>query len=289
MEDKSMSITGEGVKILTVASCSFVRDEHRSHVVVSGSYGGRYNAFNAAKWGVRGVIMNDAGIGKDNAGICGLDYLDQIDLAAATADAQTCHIGDGDHMLEHGIISHVNRAAAALGCAPGQGVRDCADLMRAAIVPSAVPPSITDGARFVMRDVPGEPRLICADSVGMLQLGDAGQIAITASHGALSGGRPDNAIPPDIYAVFFSDAGGGMDGAGIARLADLDQKGIVAGTTSADSAPIGDSRALYRDGILSHVNGAAARLGGRVGMPLKEFVDLLIAASKRWPPEASTR
>ena len=79
-----MSTTSEGVKILTVASCSFVRDEHRSHVVVSGSYGGRYNAFNAAKWGVRGVIMNDAGIGKDNAGICGLDYLDQIDLAATS-------------------------------------------------------------------------------------------------------------------------------------------------------------------------------------------------------------
>jgi hypothetical protein len=289
MEVESMSITGEGVKILTVAGCSFVRDEHRSHVVVSGSYGGRYNAFNAAKWGVRGVIMNDAGIGKDNAGICGLDYLDQIDLAAATADAQTCHIGDGDHMLEHGIISHVNRAAAALGCEPGQSVRGCAELMRAAIVPSAVPPSITDGARFVMRDVPGEPRLICADSVGMLRPGDAGQIAVTASHGALSGGRPDNAIPLGIYAVFFSDAGGGMDGAGIARLPDLDQKGIAAGTTSADSAPIGDSRALYRDGILSHVNGAAARLGGRVGMPLKEFVDLLIAAaSKRQRSETPT-
>jgi hypothetical protein len=60
-----------------------------------------------------------------------------------------------------------------------------------------------------------------------------------------------------------------------------DRKGVVAGTTSADSAPIGDSRALYRHGILSHVNGAATRLGGRVGMPLKKFVDLLIAASKR--------
>ena len=272
-----MSAANQEVKILTVASCSNIRAEHRSPVVVSGSYGGRYNAFNAAKWPVRAVIMNDAGIGKDRAGIVGLDFLDQIDLAAATADARTCHIGDGDHMLEHGVISHVKRAAAALGCKPGQSVRECAELMRAAIVPSAVPPSITDGARFVMRDVPGEPRLICADSVGMLQPGDAGQIAITASHGALSGGRPDNAIPPDIYAVFFSDAGGGMDGAGIARLADLDQKGIVAGTTSADSAPIGDSRALYRDGILSHVNGAAGRLGGRVGMPLKEFVDLLIA------------
>lgn len=276
-----MSATNEDVKIMTVASCSFVRDEHRSHVVVSGSYGGRYNAFNAAKWGVRGVIMNDAGIGKNNAGIRGLEYLDQINLAAATADAQTCHIGDGDHMLEHGIISHVNRAAAVRGCRPGQSVRECAELMRSAKVPATTPPSITEGARFVVRDVAGEPRVICADSIGMLQPDDAGQIAITASHGALSGGRPDNVVPRDIYAVFFSDAGGGMDGAGIARLADLDQKGIAGGTTSADSAPIGDSRALYRDGVLSYVNAVAAKLGGQVGMPLKEFVDLLITAARQ--------
>jgi hypothetical protein len=276
-----MSAANENVKIMTVASCSFVREEHRSHVVVSGSYGGRYNAFNAAKWGVRGVIMNDAGIGKDNAGIVGIDYLDQIALAAATADARTCHIGDGDHMLAHGIISHVNRTAAALGCAPGQSVRDCAGLMRSAAVPTATPPAITDGARYVERANPGEPRVICADSVGMLRPEDAGQIAITASHGALSGGRPDNAIPAGIHAVFFSDAGGGMDGAGIARLADLEQKGVAAGTTSAASAPIGDSRALYHDGVLSHVNGPAERLGGRVGMRLEEFVDLLIATAKR--------
>jgi hypothetical protein len=225
--------------------------------------------------------MNDAGVGKDNAGIVGLEYLDQIALAAATADAQTCHIGDGDHMLAHGVISHVNRTAAAVGCAIGQSVLDCAERMRSAMVPTAMPPPISDGARFVVRDVAGEPRVICADSVGMLEAGDSGQIAITASHGALSGGRPDNAIPAGIYAVFFSDGGGGMDGAGIARLADLEQKGIVAGTTSADSAPIGDSRVLYRDGILSHVNGPAQKLGGRVGMRLADFVDLLLVAARR--------
>ena len=284
-----MNAPNEDVKIMTVASCSFVRDEHRSQIVVSGSYGGRYNAFNAAKWGVRGVIMNDAGIGKDNAGIRGLEYLDQINLAAAAADARTCHIGDGGHMLAHGVISHVNRAAADLGCGPGQSVRECAELMRLAKVPTTVPPSITEGARFVVRDIPGEPRVICADSVGMLQSDDAGQIAITASHGALSGGRPDNAVPRGVYAVFFSDAGGGMDGAGIARLADLDQQGIAAGTTSADSAPIGDSRALYRDGVLSHVNGVAAKLGGRVGMRLDAFVDLLIAAAKQRSPAPNPR
>jgi hypothetical protein len=275
-----MSGTDAGVKIMCVASCSNAREEHRSHVIVSGSYGGRYNAFNAAKWGVRGVIMNDAGVGKDDAGIVGLEYLDQIGLAAATADAQTCHIGDGDHMLANGVIGHVNRTAANVGCAVGQSVRDCAERMRSATVPTALPPPISDGARFVVRDVPGEPRVICADSVGMLEPDDTGQIAITASHGALSGGRPDNAIPVGIYAVFFSDGGGGMDGAGIARLADLDGKGVVAGTTSADSAPIGDSRALYHDGILSHVNGPAEKLGGRVGMKLAAFVDLLLAAAK---------
>jgi hypothetical protein len=275
-----MAASSELVKIVTVASCSNLRDEHRLHVAVSGSYGGRYNAYNAAKWPASAVIMNDAGVGKGDAGIVGLEFLDRIKMAAATADAMTCHIGDGDHMLANGVISHVNRTAAAVGCAVGQQVRDCAERMRSAMVPTVMPPPISDGARFVVRDVPGEPRVICADSVGMLEPDDSGQIAITASHGALSGGRPDNAIPAGSYAVFFSDGGGGMDGAGIARLADLDRKGVIAGTTSADSAPIGDSRALYHDGILSHVNGPAERAGGRVGMRLADFVELLLAAKR---------
>ena len=87
---------------------------------------------------VRAVIMNDAGIGKDKAGIVGLDFLDQIGLVAATADARTFHIGDGDHVLAHGVISYVNRTAAA--CAPGQSVRNCAERMRAAIVPTLTSP-----------------------------------------------------------------------------------------------------------------------------------------------------
>lgn len=274
-------MANDKVNILTVASCSNIRAEHRAHVIVSGSYGGRYNAFNAAKWPVRAVIMNDAGIGKDKAGIVGLDFLDRIGLAAATADAQTCHIGDGDHMLAHGVISHVNRAAAALGCTPGQSVRACAERLRTASVPAVAPPAITEGARVVMRDVPGEPVLICADSIGMVQPDDAGRIVVTASHGALSGGRPDNVVPQEIHAIFFSDAGGGMDGAGIARLADLERRGIVAGATSADSAPIGDSRALYRDGVLSYINGPASMRGAQVGMKLNDFIETLIATARR--------
>src|SRR5277367_6304463 len=163
-----MSDAGADVQILTVGSCSHVRDEHRGHVVVSGSYGGNYNAYNAARYRVRAVIMNDAGGGKGDAGICGLAYLDRIGLAAATADAMTCHIGDGAHILAHGVISHVNQAAAALGCAPGQSVRACAERLRAASPTSGTAPPISDGNRVTIHDVAGEPRIVCADSVGMI-------------------------------------------------------------------------------------------------------------------------
>ena len=275
-----MPASGEPVKIVTVASCSNLREEHRLHVAVSGSYGGRYNAYNAAKWPARAVVMNDAGVGKGDAGIVGLEFLDRIKMAAATADAMTCHIGDGDHMLANGVISHVNATATSLGCKVGQSVRECAELMRAAVPPTEMPPAITDGARYILRDNPGEPRLVCADSIGMIEPEDAGDIVVTASHGALSGGRPDNAVAPDVFACFFSDGGVGMDGAGIARLAPLDARNIPAGAVSADSAPIGDARALYHGGILSHVNQAASRLGAHPGMTLKAFVDILLTAAR---------
>jgi len=270
--------------IVTLPSCSNATAAHAGAVIVSGSYGGKYNAFNAAKWGIRGVIMNDAGVGADNAGIVGLPYLDQIGLPAATASAETCHIGDGEHTLDHGIISHVNRAAAALGCIPGETVRECAERMRTAPVRLVAPPPITEGNRATLRDVAGEPKLICADSVGMVRPEDTGQIVITASHAALPGGRPDTIIPRGIYAVFFSDAGVGLDGAGIARLPVLDGDGVIAGTTSAASAPIGDSRALYERGVLSHLTSAGVRAGGAVGMPLKTFIDQLLAAARMERP-----
>jgi hypothetical protein len=278
-----MPTTPTSPPIATVPSCSNVTAAQAGAVIVSGSYGGKYNAFNAAKWGIRGVIMNDAGIGADNAGILGLPYLDAIGLPAATAAAATCHIGDGDHTLAHGIISHVNKAAAALRCAPGQTVRACATRMQAGQIPPAAPPPITDGTRTILRDVPGEPKLICADSVGMLRPEDTGQIVVTASHAALPGGRPDTIVPRGIRAVFFSDAGVGLDGAGIARIPHLDSLGIIAGATSAASAPIGDSRALYERGILSHVTTAATCAGATVGMPLKAFIEKLLAAARAAP------
>ena len=110
------------VKIYAASSSATAPAECAGNVLVSGSYGGEYNAYHAAKWGIRGVVLNDAGVGKNDAGIKGLPYLDRIGLAGATADAMTCHIADAEHMLDHGRISHVNRSAGKLGCRVGHAL-----------------------------------------------------------------------------------------------------------------------------------------------------------------------
>src|SRR5580704_17172957 len=103
------------VRIYTASSSATAPPECAGHVLVSGSYGGEYNAFHAGKRGIRGVVLNDAGVGKDGAGIRGLAYLDRVGLPGATADAHSCHIGDGDHMLACGVVSHVNENARRYG------------------------------------------------------------------------------------------------------------------------------------------------------------------------------
>jgi hypothetical protein len=266
-----------GPQIFTVSASSQVNADHRGQVIVSGSYGGEYNAFHAGKWGLRGVVLNDAGVGKDNAGIRGLAYLEQIGLAAATADANTCHIADGEHMLAHGRISFVNRFAAGLGCAPGDSVRACAERMLAAPVADGTLSPISGGKRYVLEEIPGRPKVIGLDAAPMLQPGDAGAIAVTGSHAAMFRGKPDNVISVKLRAVFFSDGGVGLDAAGVSRLPNLDTMGIPAGAAAAMSARIGDSRSIYGDGVLSHVNRHARDEGAIPGMKVKAFVALLLA------------
>ena len=195
------------ISIVTVSSSAQATASCRGQILISGSYGGEYNAFHAGKWGLRGVVLNDAGIGKDRAGIRGLDYLDLIGLPAATADVMTCHIADADHMLAHGVISHVNAAARALGCMVGQTVRDCAERMKQGEPVVRELPPISGGKRYTMHDKPGEPKVICVDAAPMLEPADTGAIAITGSHAALFRGQPDDVVKPQVSAIFFSDGG----------------------------------------------------------------------------------
>jgi hypothetical protein len=254
-------------------------EHHQDTVVVSGSHGGVYAGYCAAKGHVRAVILNDAGIGKDRAGIGSLAFLDEIRLAAATADSMSCRIADAADMWANGVISHVNQTAADLGCAPGQSVAECATRLRGATASPLPVPRIQE-ARFVISEGPGEPKVIGIDSASLFRPEDAGQIVLTASHGGLIGGKPDTTVPPGIYAAIFNDAGGCKDGSGFARLANLDERGVAGATVSNATARIGDARSAYGEGVISRVNETAARLGGGVGMPTKTLIERLIEAKR---------
>jgi hypothetical protein len=263
------------VAVVTTSSSATVPEEARGAVLVSGSYGGQYNAWHALRKGARGVILNDAGVGKNGAGIAGLAWLDRLGVPGATADAMTCHIGDGEHMLAHGRISHVNEAAAALGCTVGASVGDCAARLTRAVPYAGTPPEIAGGKRYVINDNPGEKRVIALDAAPLLSADDAGAIAITGSHAALFRGQPDGVISVELFAAFFNDAGIGLDRAGVTRLADLDKRRMVAATVSADSAEIGNARDAYAAGIISVVNEAARHAGIAPGDRLAPIVTRL--------------
>jgi len=243
----------------------------RGKVVVAASHGGIYAAYLAARSGARAVILNDASVGRDRAGIGGLDYLAGFAMPAATIGYDSARIGDGADMLARGRISHANAPAHALGVAPGQSCREAAQRLAGAPPLSLEVPALDETRTLIAA---GVPAVWAIDSASLVRPEDDGQILITGSHGALLGGKPESALKASPRAALFSDAGVGIDGAGITRLPALAARGIAAATVSAASARIGDAKSLYHDGVISHVNAVAAAAGGRPGMTTKAFIAL---------------
>ncbi|MFY2642478.1 hypothetical protein [Achromobacter insuavis] len=246
-------------------------------VVIAASHGGSYAAYCAARGRVRAVVLNDAGVGWQQAGIAGLDELQQWGVAAATADYRSCRIGDGADMARHGIISHVNGLAHALGCRPGMAVAQAARRLADADMAPTWPAPRHEARAVLATAADGTPRVIGADSVSLLEADDDGRIAVTASHGERLAGLATDGVRPRPWLVTFNDAGIGKDSAGIGRLPLLQQRGIAALTVSAHSARIGDARSCYEDGVVSCANARARELGCRIGAPLKSFIDALLA------------
>jgi len=263
------------VDVITTNSVTKLDERHRGHVLLGGSHGGVYAGYLAAKAQVRAVVLNDAGVGKDQAGIGSLAYLEALGMAAATVSHASARIGDGEDFLARGVISHVNTIAAGLGCAAGQSCRDCAERLRGAPAWRGVPP-VYEESRTLLHGVPGAPEVWGLDSASLIAPADAGHIVIAGSHGGLPGGVPGNALRHPALAAVFNDAGVGIDHAGISRLPALDEMGIAAATVAADSARIGDARSAWETGHLSHVNRLAERAGGEPGLSTRAFVDLLL-------------
>jgi hypothetical protein len=266
-------------EILLCDSVTKLQDADAGCLLVTGSHGGFYTANLAARGGLKAAIFNDAGVGKDRAGIAGLIYLEKLDMAAVAVAHDSARIGDAKDMWERGVISHVNAVAARLGCAPRQSCSDCAKLLQGAARPQSVPPEAGEASHLISKN-PGQPEVWVLDSASLVGPEHVGQIVLTGSHGGLLGGRPEAALKADALAAVYNDAGVGIDEAGITRLPALDARKIAGATVTAASARIGEGLSTYRDGIVSRINRAAAEAGATEGMAAVAFVACIIANSE---------
>ena len=97
-------------------------------VIVCGSHGGTSAAgyVLALRAMPHAVFFNDAGFGKDDAGIAGLPQLDARGVIAAVYAHTSARIGDSADGLANGVITHANQAAQAAGIRTGQTVIELA-------------------------------------------------------------------------------------------------------------------------------------------------------------------
>ncbi|MEL6373566.1 MAG: hypothetical protein AAFR04_06315 [Pseudomonadota bacterium] len=243
--------------------------------VLAMSHGGAYCAHLALKSGLAGVILNDAGVGRAEAGIAALPLLEAAGIPALTLSHATARIGDGTHALAHGFVSHANGPAKIAGLAPGMAAHAALVAMAALQVDDSTAAHAAPAEEHrcdVTAQAPGPHQVITMDSASLMQPQDAGQIVITGSHGGLLGGNPQSAARVAVHAAIYNDAGVGCDHAGISRLPALEARGIAAACVSHTSARIGDGRSTFEDGIVSHLNGPARACGGEVGEPCRDLI-----------------
>lgn len=257
--------------IVVLDSITHLKPEHAGQVVVAGSHGGAYAAYLAAAGHVAAIVLNDAGVGKDGAGIAVLRYFDAIDGAACTVGHMSARIGEGPDMIDNGVLTGVNKAASALGCKVGERCAEAARKLQAA-EPGTKPYEKHEESRFLLKD--GPVKVWGIDSVSLVRKEDDGCIVIAGSHGAILGGKPETALKYPALAAVFHDAGIGKDQNGITRLPALDPRGIAAATVSAASARIGDCRSMWETGRISVVNETAKAWGATVGMSVPQFCEI---------------
>jgi hypothetical protein len=108
-----------GVRIVLMDSLSQADDSDAGAIVVAGSNGGQESGRVGAAARCGFVLLNDAGVGKDSAGIVALDILQYAGIPAATVSHDSAEISDGRDMWEAGVLSHVNAGAAGIGLSAG--------------------------------------------------------------------------------------------------------------------------------------------------------------------------
>ncbi len=125
-EQKIIKESGK-TKLIIVDTTSDVQEGNDTDVIITGSHSGRNSSEYLAHLNIKGVIGNDAGMGKNNAGIAGLKILEEHGIPAAAVSSMSAKIGNGTSTYEQGRISAANELAQETGVVVGMSAKEAAD------------------------------------------------------------------------------------------------------------------------------------------------------------------
>ncbi|WP_072803454.1 hypothetical protein [Rhodococcoides yunnanense] len=112
-----------GRDIVVMDSMSQIELSDRDQIVVAASNGGQESGRLAIATGCALAVMNDAGVGKDEAGIIGIVRMGEAGLPGIGVDHDSAEISNGIDMWRNGIVSYVNGPAQEAGIRVGDDVR----------------------------------------------------------------------------------------------------------------------------------------------------------------------
>jgi hypothetical protein len=119
------------VEIVLLDDVAMLRSEDTGRIVITGAHGGVPSALHALPVHASLYVFNDAGIGKDGAGLSALRLLNDAGTPALAVRHDSARIGEAEDALANGIIAQCNRAAHALGLRPGQTMIDALAMLAA--------------------------------------------------------------------------------------------------------------------------------------------------------------
>ncbi|WP_406036477.1 hypothetical protein OG799_18590 [Micromonospora sp. NBC_00898] len=248
-----------GGRVVVMDSISFATDEDAGNIIVTGSHCGASAGEYARGVGVACVVGNDAGLGKNNAGIAGLQEVDAVGILGVAVGHTSARIGDGMDVWETGVITFVNETARCAGLSVGGLVRD---QLRDYLARANTRGRGSAMLRTVVYEAGGR-KVVVMDSMSLVRPEDRDQVVVAASNGGMASG--DAARAHGCACVVLNDAGFGKEDAGVAGLKAIDADGIPGVGVGHLSAEISDGLDTWENGVISYVNRAAERVGFVVG------------------------
>lgn len=258
-----------------------------SPILVCGSHcgGNKDLARQVKNCHIKAVFLNNAGVGKNQAGIRGLIYYQAENILACAVDHNSAEIGIAQDTWNSGIISHTGLQAEEVGIKVGDSVKEAVTkIINSITFPLEIKKnkdvislaneekedtSKVDLKKQTQTQVDGV-KIIVTDSITFLNEKNSGDIVVCGSHGGLSAGH--YAQKYGVKAVFFNDAGIGKNNAGIKSLELLNDAGILACTVNCMSAEIFNGHDSLNYGIISVCNKLAKSGNIKENMTVKEAI-----------------